>query len=73
MDDSLVRITREIRRSTAEIELGLMLQLDFSDIGLIHVASDAVTNDDAPADCTLSIDLSSFGMIYSGKRDPTYA
>lgn len=49
MDDSLVRITREMRRPAAETELGRPQQVDFSDAGLIHAAGDAVTNDDIQA------------------------
>ena len=49
------------------------LKLDFKGEGFIHVDGQAVTNDDAPADCTLVISREDLVALAKGELDPMAA
>ena len=49
------------------------LKLDFKGEGFIHVDGHAVTNDDAPADCTVVVSLDTLGAMARGELDPMAA
>ncbi len=53
--------------------LAKSLKLDFKGEGFIHVDGKAVTNDDAPADCTLVISREDLVALAKGQLDPMAA
>jgi putative sterol carrier protein len=67
----LAEVTEQIRaRVSAAGALAKSYKLDFGDMGKIHIADGAVSNDDGPADCTIHIDFSDFLSLASGQLDP---
>ena len=53
--------------------LAKSLKLDFKGEGFIHVEGQAVTNDDAPADCTVVISREDLEAMAKGELDPMTA
>jgi putative sterol carrier protein len=53
--------------------LAKSLKLDFKGEGFIHVAGQSVTNDDAPADCTVVIAREDLVAMAKGELDPMAA
>ena len=49
------------------------LKLDFKGEGFIHVDGQVVTNDDAPADCTVVVALEDLAAMAKGQLDPMSA
>ena len=49
------------------------LKLDFKGEGFIHVDGQAVTNDDAPADCTVVVSREDLEALAKGELDPMSA
>ncbi len=71
---SLSDITERIRGGLAgEPGLAKSLKLDFKGEGFIHVAGTQVTNDDAPADCTVVISREDLESLVRGELDPMAA
>ena len=67
-------ITDRIRRGlTDRPPLGKSLKLDFKGEGFIHVDGTSVTNDDAPADCTVVVALADLVAMAKGELDPMSA
>lgn len=68
------KITEGIKRAIGEdCGLGARLKLDFGRDGLILLDArnrpNRVSNDDEPADCTLSMTLETFQQLLAGKID----
>jgi len=53
--------------------LGKSLKLDFKGEGFIHVDGQTVTNDDAPADCTVVVSREDLEAMARGELDPMSA
>jgi putative sterol carrier protein len=49
------------------------LKLDFKGEGFIHIDGQSVTNDDGPADCTVSISREDLLAMARGELDPMSA
>jgi putative sterol carrier protein len=75
---SLESSTETIRSNMGDDSgLGATVKFDFGDDGLIFMdgasSPNAVSNDDAEADCTISMSLEDFENMLTGDLDPTTA
>lgn len=71
---SLADITDKIRAAVgADSGLGKSLKFDLRDAGVIHIDGGSVTNDDKPADLTLTLSKDDLLDIAAGRLDPTAA
>ena len=71
---SLADITDKIRAAVgADSGLGKSLKFDLKDEGVIHVDGGSVTNEDKPADLTLTMSKDDLLDIAAGRLDPTAA
>lgn len=67
-------ITERLRAAlTGQPGLAKSLKVDFKGEGFIHVEGAAVTNADAPADCTVVIALEDLAAMVKGQLDPMTA
>lgn len=67
----LAEVTEQIRqRVSAAAPLGKSYKLDFGDAGKISIAGGSVSNDDAPADCTIHMSFDDFLALAKGQLDP---
>ena len=74
----LAQVTEKIRAAVGDdAGLGKTVKLDLGDIGKIFIdgasAPNAVTNEDKPADATVSIGWDDFLALSDGKLDPMMA
>lgn len=71
---SLSDITDKIRAAVgADSGLGKSLKFDLKDAGVIHIDGGSVTNEDKPADLTLTLSKDDLLDIAAGRLDPTAA
>ena len=71
---SLSDITDKIRAAVgADSGLGKSLKFDLKDDGVIHIDGGSVTNEDKPADLTLTMSKDDLLDIAAGRLDPTAA
>ena len=71
---SLSDITDKIRAAVgAHSGLGKSLKFDLKDDGVIHIDGGAVSNEDKPADLTLTMSKDDLLDIAAGRLDPTAA
>ena len=71
---TVAEITDRIRNALKERPgLPKSLKLDFKGEGFIHVEGQAVTNDDAPADCTVVVSREDLESMAKGQLDPMTA
>jgi putative sterol carrier protein len=71
---SLSDITEKIRAAVgADSGLGKSLKFDLKDAGVIHIDGGSVTNEDKPADLTLTLSKDDLLDIAAGRLDPTAA
>ncbi len=67
-------ITERLKSALQDQEaLAKSLKLDFKGEGFIHVDGKTVTNDDAPADCTVVISREDLEALAKGQLDPMSA
>jgi putative sterol carrier protein len=67
-------ITERLRSAlTGEAGLSKSLKIDFKGEGFIHVDGTVVTNDDAPADCTVVVSREDLESMARGELDPMSA
>jgi putative sterol carrier protein len=70
----LDEFTRRLKDAAgADSGLGKTLKFDFMDEGFIHIDGGSVTNDDKPADLTLTVSMDDMEVISQGKLAPTTA
>ena len=74
----LATLTEKIRAGVGENSgLGKTVKLDFGGDGKIHIdgasTPNSVTNEDKPADATISMSLTDFEAMSEGKLDPMMA
>lgn len=71
---SIEEITQQMKTAVgSDSGLGKTLKFNFKDEGVIYLDKDDVTNEDKPADCTITVAKSDFDQIAEGKLDPTMA
>lgn len=67
-------ITQRLRQALkGRPGLAKSLKLDFKGEGFIHVDGQMVTNDDAPADCTVVVSKDDLEALARGELDPMTA
>lgn len=67
----LAQVTEQIReRVSASSGLAKSYKLDFGGDGKIHIDGSTVSNDDAPADCTIHMSFEDFLSLAAGRLDP---
>ena len=74
----LAQVTEQIRKAVgADSGLGKTVKLDFADAGKIFIdgasSPNTVSNDDKPADCTISMTWDDFIALTEGRLDPMMA
>jgi putative sterol carrier protein len=74
----LAQVTERIRERVGDNSgLGKTVKLDFGDTGTIYIdgasSPNSVTNDDKPADATISMTLDDFVAMGDGRLDPMMA
>ena len=71
---TVAEITERLRTAvTGRPGLPKSLKLDFKGEGFIHVDGQTVTNDDAPADCTVVVSREDLEAMAKGELDPMSA
>lgn len=71
---TLEELTERIRRAAAsDIDLGQSIKLDLKGDGFIHIQGAAVTNDDKPADLTVTLARRDLEALGKGELDPVRA
>ena len=71
---TLQELTDRIRDAAASgVVSDASIKLDLKGDGFVHIARGCVTNDDAPADLTVTITLSDLRAMAKGELDPTRA
>ena len=71
---TLQEITEKMREAVgSDSGLGGSVKFDFGDEGKVFIDGGTVTNEDAPADCTLQVSKSDFEEMAAGRLDPTMA
>jgi putative sterol carrier protein len=71
---TLEELTDRIRRAAAsDADLGNSVKLDLKGEGVIHIAGAAVTNDDKPADLTVTLAKRDLEALGKGELDPVRA
>ncbi len=71
---TLEEITDQFKLAVgADSGLGKSIKFDLKGDGFIHIDGGTVTNDDAPADCTVIVKKDDFEKLAKGQLDPTMA
>ena len=71
---TLQEITDRIKAAVGEDGgLGKSLKFDLKDAGVVHIDGGTVTNEDKPADLTMTLSLDDMLAIGAGSLDPTMA
>ena len=72
---TLDELTDRIRHAAASDQAGLgkTIKLDLTGEGFIHVDGPSVTNEDKPADLTVTVALKDLKALGKGELDPTRA
>jgi len=71
---TVAEITTRLRQAmNGRPGLQRSLKLDFKGEGFIHIDGQSVTNDDAPADCTVVVSREDLEALARGELDPMSA
>ncbi len=71
---TLAEATEKMRATVgADSGLGKSLKYDFQGDGFIHIDGGSVTNEDAPADLTMTLSFDDFLALAKGELDPMAA
>jgi putative sterol carrier protein len=71
---TLEEITERFKTAVgSDSGLGRTVTFDLKGEGFIHVDCGAVTNENAPADCTITVSKSDLEDMAQGRLDPTMA
>ncbi|USQ94364.1 SCP2 sterol-binding domain-containing protein [Caulobacter sp. RL271] len=71
---TIQEVTDRIKAAVGEDSgLGKSLKFDLKDAGVIHIDGGSVTNEDKPADLTMTLSLDDLLAIGAGSLDPTMA
>jgi putative sterol carrier protein len=71
---TLQEITERFKAAVGEDSgLGKSLKFDLKGDGVIHIDGGSVTNEDKPADCTITVSKDDLEALGERKLDPTMA
>ncbi|HEX4097101.1 MAG TPA: SCP2 sterol-binding domain-containing protein [Caulobacteraceae bacterium] len=71
---TLEEITARLKKAVAEQPLqGKTVTVDLKGEGYVHISGSEVTNDNAPADCTVIVSKDDLEAMTRGDLDPTTA
>ena len=71
---TLEELTERIRRAaTSGADLGVPVKLDLKGEGFIHLDGAVVSNEDRPADLTVTVSCADLAALGKGELDPTRA
>jgi putative sterol carrier protein len=71
---TLDELTERIRRAAAsDVDLGHSIKLDLKGDGVVHIDGAAVSNEDMPADLTVTVTLRDLEALARGELDPVRA
>ena len=71
---SLEEITQRLQAAvTAQPLVGKTVTVDLKGEGFLHIDGATVTNDNAPADCTIIVSTDDLAAMTRGELDPTSA
>ena len=71
---TLEEITARLSKAVADRPAnGKTVTIDLKGDGYVHIAGQAVTNDNAPADCTIIVSKDDLEAMTKGELDPTGA
>jgi putative sterol carrier protein len=71
---TLEELTERIRRAAASgVDLGVPVKLDLKGEGFIHLDGTSVSNEDKPADLTVTVSRADLAALGKGELDPTRA
>ncbi len=70
---TLEDITARLAKAAAELPAAKSVTIDLKGEGYIHIAGSTVTNDNAPADCTVIVSKDDLVAMAQGDLDPTSA
>jgi putative sterol carrier protein len=71
---TLEELTERIRRAAAsDVDLGQSIKLDLKGDGVIHIDGAEVSNDDKPADLTVTVAMRDLEALGRGELDPVRA
>ena len=73
MPSLINEVTGLIRRNVVANPASGALKLDFRGNGFIHIDGSTVSNEDSPAECTVTMDLATFERICNRSLDPVSA
>src|SRR5580698_8053345 len=74
MSEQLVELTNRVKTAVgADSGLGKTLKFNLKGEGFVHIDGGTVTNDDKPADLTLTISMKDLIALGEGKLDPMTA
>ena len=74
MSEQLVELTNRMKTAVgADSGLGKTLKFNLKGEGFVHIDGGTVTNDDKPADLTLTISMKDLIALGEGKLDPMTA
>ncbi len=71
---TLEEITTRLKKAVAEQPVaGKTVTIDLKGDGFVHISGSEVTNDNAPADCTVIVSKDDLEAMTRGDLDPTTA
>ena len=70
---TLEEITSRLQKAVSEQPAPRSVTFDLKGDGFLHIAGSAVTNDNSPADCTITVSKDDLIAMTSGELDPTTA
>ncbi len=71
---TLQELTDRIKTAVGDDSgLGKSLKFDLKDAGVVHIDGGSVTNEDKPADLTMTLSMDDLLAIGAGSLDPTMA
>ena len=71
---TLEEITSRLKKAVAEQPVaGKTVTIDLRGEGFVHISGSEVTNDNAPADCTVIVSKDDLEAMTRGELDPTTA
>jgi putative sterol carrier protein len=70
---TLQEITSRLQQAVSQQPAPRSVTIDLKGEGFIHISGSSVTNDDSPADCTVTVSKDDLVAMTKGELDPTTA
>jgi putative sterol carrier protein len=70
---TLEEITARLQKAVSEQPAPRSVTIDLKGEGFVHIAGGSVTNENTPADCTITVSKDDFVAMSKGELDPTTA